>query len=277
MRAAVADLDIPVVLTRTLMQSLEDREALARTVLAAADRVRQVTDAADIWAVVPVKDTAARKAAARAGAARRSAAGAGAGDARRRAGGARRSARPRRPSCWSRSTRRRAISPPATARSVSTTAPATAIPARSRRRRGVSPPRGAAHADPARRHPARHRRRDRAPDRRASPGARPSRSRRRMTRWARTRSSCRRPMRCRCASATTVSSRISPPPAARGIEPTVVQPARHRIGYRQPGRSRAFLRNSDRARERACGSRDMLALSHRPVSRRPTPGTQPPS
>ena len=38
---AVADLDIPVVLTRTLMQSLEDREALARTVLAAADRVRK--------------------------------------------------------------------------------------------------------------------------------------------------------------------------------------------------------------------------------------------
>ena len=43
------------------MQSLEDREALARTVLAAADRVRQMTDAADIWAVVPVKDTAAAK------------------------------------------------------------------------------------------------------------------------------------------------------------------------------------------------------------------------
>ena len=36
---AVADLDIPVVLARTLMQSLADREALARTVLAAADRV----------------------------------------------------------------------------------------------------------------------------------------------------------------------------------------------------------------------------------------------
>ncbi len=37
--AAVADLDLPVVLTRTLMQSLADREALARTVLAAADRL----------------------------------------------------------------------------------------------------------------------------------------------------------------------------------------------------------------------------------------------
>ncbi|MBV9152834.1 MAG: 2-phospho-L-lactate transferase [Alphaproteobacteria bacterium] len=37
--AAVAGLDIPVVLTRTLMQSVADREALARTVLAAADRV----------------------------------------------------------------------------------------------------------------------------------------------------------------------------------------------------------------------------------------------
>jgi LPPG:FO 2-phospho-L-lactate transferase len=39
--AAVADLDIPVVLTRTLMQSLADREALAHAVLAAADRVRK--------------------------------------------------------------------------------------------------------------------------------------------------------------------------------------------------------------------------------------------
>ena len=38
---AVADLDIPVVLTRTLMQSFADREALARTVLAAADRGRK--------------------------------------------------------------------------------------------------------------------------------------------------------------------------------------------------------------------------------------------
>jgi hypothetical protein len=40
-RAAVAGLDMPVVLTRTLMQSLADREALARTVLAAAERVRK--------------------------------------------------------------------------------------------------------------------------------------------------------------------------------------------------------------------------------------------
>src|SRR5436853_1099539 len=39
--AAVADLDIPVVLARTLMQGLADREALAHTVLAAADRVRK--------------------------------------------------------------------------------------------------------------------------------------------------------------------------------------------------------------------------------------------
>jgi len=37
--AAAVGLDIPVVLTRTLMQSLADRDALARTVLAAADRV----------------------------------------------------------------------------------------------------------------------------------------------------------------------------------------------------------------------------------------------
>ena len=35
---SVADLALPVVLTRTLMQSLTDREALARTVLGAADR-----------------------------------------------------------------------------------------------------------------------------------------------------------------------------------------------------------------------------------------------
>ena len=40
-RAAVAGLEIPVVLTRTLMQSLGDREALARTVLAAADNARK--------------------------------------------------------------------------------------------------------------------------------------------------------------------------------------------------------------------------------------------
>jgi LPPG:FO 2-phospho-L-lactate transferase len=40
-RAAVAGLDMPVVLTRTLMQSLADREVLARTVIAAAERVRK--------------------------------------------------------------------------------------------------------------------------------------------------------------------------------------------------------------------------------------------
>ena len=39
--AAVAGLDLPVVLTRTLMRSLADREELARTVLAAADTVRK--------------------------------------------------------------------------------------------------------------------------------------------------------------------------------------------------------------------------------------------
>jgi LPPG:FO 2-phospho-L-lactate transferase len=39
--AAVAGLDLPVVLTHTLMQSLADREALARTVLAAAEQVRK--------------------------------------------------------------------------------------------------------------------------------------------------------------------------------------------------------------------------------------------
>ena len=39
--AAVAGLDLPVVLTRTLMQSLADREALARAVLGAAKRVRK--------------------------------------------------------------------------------------------------------------------------------------------------------------------------------------------------------------------------------------------
>jgi LPPG:FO 2-phospho-L-lactate transferase len=40
-RAAVNGLDMPVVLTRTLMQTLADREALARTVVAAAERVRK--------------------------------------------------------------------------------------------------------------------------------------------------------------------------------------------------------------------------------------------
>jgi LPPG:FO 2-phospho-L-lactate transferase len=39
--AAVAGLDLPVVLTRTLMQSLADRDALARSVLAAAGRVKK--------------------------------------------------------------------------------------------------------------------------------------------------------------------------------------------------------------------------------------------
>ncbi len=39
--AALAGLDMPVVLTRTLMQTLADREALARTVLTAAERVRK--------------------------------------------------------------------------------------------------------------------------------------------------------------------------------------------------------------------------------------------
>ena len=38
--AAVAGLEIPVVLARTLMVTLDDREALARTVLAAADQAR---------------------------------------------------------------------------------------------------------------------------------------------------------------------------------------------------------------------------------------------
>ena len=39
--AAVKDREIPVVLTRTLMQSLADREALARTMLAAADKLKK--------------------------------------------------------------------------------------------------------------------------------------------------------------------------------------------------------------------------------------------
>jgi LPPG:FO 2-phospho-L-lactate transferase len=39
--ASITDLGIPVVLARTLMQTLEDREALARAVLAAAARVRK--------------------------------------------------------------------------------------------------------------------------------------------------------------------------------------------------------------------------------------------
>jgi LPPG:FO 2-phospho-L-lactate transferase len=39
--AGVAGLDVPVVLARTLMQTLADREALARIVIAAAERVRK--------------------------------------------------------------------------------------------------------------------------------------------------------------------------------------------------------------------------------------------
>jgi LPPG:FO 2-phospho-L-lactate transferase len=39
--AAVAGLDVPVVLARTLMHSLADRDALARTVITAAERVRK--------------------------------------------------------------------------------------------------------------------------------------------------------------------------------------------------------------------------------------------
>jgi LPPG:FO 2-phospho-L-lactate transferase len=39
--ASVAGLDVPVVLARTLMYSLADREALARTVIAAAERVHK--------------------------------------------------------------------------------------------------------------------------------------------------------------------------------------------------------------------------------------------
>ena len=39
----------------TLMTTLEDREALARTVLAFADSL-DVSAPADIWAVVPVKE-----------------------------------------------------------------------------------------------------------------------------------------------------------------------------------------------------------------------------
>jgi LPPG:FO 2-phospho-L-lactate transferase len=40
-RDAVAGLDLPVVLAPTLMVTLEDRETLARIVLAAADRRRR--------------------------------------------------------------------------------------------------------------------------------------------------------------------------------------------------------------------------------------------
>jgi len=39
--AVLGRLEVPVVLARTLMQTLEDREALARTVIAAADRVHK--------------------------------------------------------------------------------------------------------------------------------------------------------------------------------------------------------------------------------------------
>src|SRR5438067_578325 len=75
-----------------------------------------------------------------------------------------------------------------------------------------------------------------------------------MTSRARTRSSCRRPTRCRCALATTVSSRISPPPRrAASAQPYCICRESRWISTTPP--ISGILRSSDRAHGRACGSR----------------------
>ena len=58
-RAEAASLDAPIVPAQTLMQTLADREALARAVLAAADAGAGAMKR--VWAVVPVKELGAAK------------------------------------------------------------------------------------------------------------------------------------------------------------------------------------------------------------------------
>ncbi len=83
---AVTGFDLPVTATRTLMETLADREALARVVLTAGPRLLTM----DLWAVVPVKERDRAKERLAPLLPRRHAPGAGPGDARRRAVGARR-------------------------------------------------------------------------------------------------------------------------------------------------------------------------------------------
>ena len=237
------------------MQSLEDREALARTVLAAADRVAQMTERADIWAVVPVKDTAAAKqrlapalpADLRQGLALAMLEDvlAALAEARGLAG-----------RCWSRSIpAARDLAARYGAQCVADgardghTGAVIGGGASSRGRRARRD------ADPARRHPARHRRRDRAADRRRI---------------------CRRPRFTIAPSHDEMGSNailMSPPDAvplrfgddsfrphlAAARAPASSRrscacPASHWISTTRPI-SRIFG-NSDRARERACGSRE---------------------
>ena len=96
---------------RTLMVTLADREALARVVLAAADRRRADERPWRGLGDHPGQGDRRRQAAPRAGAAGAAAPGAGAGDARRRAGGARRGAAASAAASSSRSIRRRERSP----------------------------------------------------------------------------------------------------------------------------------------------------------------------
>ena len=79
----------------------------------------------------------------------------------------------------------------------------------------------------------------RAAARRACAPAPASPSCRRATISARTRCCARPPMRCRCASATTASSRILRRPRAHGIEPHDRAAAADRARHRHAGRSGA--------------------------------------
>src|SRR5260221_3181983 len=83
-----------------------------------------------------------------------------------------------------------------------------------------------------------------------------------MTTKAPTRSWSRRPMRCRCASATTASSRISPlPRRAASRRQSFICPESRWISTIRP--ISRILRASDRAHGRAYGSRDSLQTSCR--------------
>ncbi len=111
-------------------------------------------------------------------------------------------------------------------------------------------------ADRAGRHSAgragRHPRASGRPTRRR----RPSRSCRRTTRWAPTRSCARRPTRCRCASATTASSRISRPPERTASSREVVQLPRIALDIDTPEDLALFLATPSRT-QRAGAARSL--------------------
>ena len=120
---------------------------------------------------------------------------------------------------------------------------------------------------------------DRGGDPHAARGAsmprRPSPSCRRTTTGARTRSCARRPTPCRCASATTASSRISPRARARGIEPQIVRcPASHSISTSpkiSPCSSSTPSRTRARALARPLGPARRTAPAPRPRVRQYEP------